>query len=272
MPKGPSEIANHPPWPRPLPWPQAISSLALQLESLEKQLQDASKARETKLRRAGLSGRVQMAIQMKYGGLDADVLQLSRLLAVRTLQLEMEYVYRSLEDEALDASGYDLGGGVPVDLADRDASLGELALLIADFVLLDEQLCALSAALRGSEAAGSGSEGGHGSGLEGAEPAMGALQGGSIVGSSSGGAGTVALAGLTGGMTAPVVTSGRVSSSGRRSGAVSQAAEAAAAAAAAAGGGPALGIVGEDILEKLALEIPDFRLRTGVMWVLKRQG
>lgn len=244
-----------------MPWPQAISSLALQLESLEKQLQDASKARETKLRRAGLSGRVQMAIQMKYGGLDADVLQLSRLLAVRTLQLEMEYVYRSLEDEALDASGYDLGGGVPVDLADRDASLGELALLIADFVLLDEQLCALSAALRGSEAAGSGTDGGHGSGLEGAEVAMGALQGGSIVGSSSSGAGTVALAGLT----APVVTSGRVSPSGRRSGAVSQAAEAAAAAAAAAGDGPALGIVGEDILEKLALEIPDFRLRTGVM-------
>ena len=48
-----------------------------------------------------------MAIQLK--GLDADVLALSRLLAVRTLQLEMEHVYRSLEDEALDMTGYDSG-------------------------------------------------------------------------------------------------------------------------------------------------------------------
>ena len=54
-------------------------------------------------------GRVQMAIELK--GLDADVLALSRLLAVRTLQLEMEHVYRSLEDEALDMTGYDRGVG-----------------------------------------------------------------------------------------------------------------------------------------------------------------
>ncbi len=122
----------------------------MDLDSLEKRLQDASKDRENKLRRAGLPGRVQvggkkrtlsiqlgwsvtlgaplpplsgcaprtylnlppaarlqMAIQLT--GLDADVLALSRQLAVRTLQLEMEHVYRSLEDEALDMTTYDSG-------------------------------------------------------------------------------------------------------------------------------------------------------------------
>jgi hypothetical protein len=54
--------------------------------------QEASKARETKLRKAGIQGRVQLAITMKL--LDAEVMALSRLLAVRTLQLEMEYIYR----------------------------------------------------------------------------------------------------------------------------------------------------------------------------------
>lgn len=39
------------------------------------------------------------------------MLDLSRLLAVRTLQLEMEHIYRSLEDEALDMTGYDSGVG-----------------------------------------------------------------------------------------------------------------------------------------------------------------
>jgi hypothetical protein len=35
---------------------------------------------------------VQLAVQMKL--LDAEVMALSRLLAVRTLQLEMEFIYR----------------------------------------------------------------------------------------------------------------------------------------------------------------------------------
>jgi hypothetical protein len=71
--------------------------------------QEASKARETKLRKAGIQGRVQLAVQMKL--LDAEVMALSRLLAVRTLQLEMEYIYRSLEDEALDIGVGSSGGG-----------------------------------------------------------------------------------------------------------------------------------------------------------------
>ncbi len=51
-----------------------------------------------------------MAIQLK--GLDAEVLSLSSRLAVRTLMLEMEHVYQSLEAEALDfTNGVRAGGG-----------------------------------------------------------------------------------------------------------------------------------------------------------------
>lgn len=43
-----------------------------------------------------------MASEMR--DLDEDVSSLSRTLAVRTLQLEMEYIYGCLEDEALDVA------------------------------------------------------------------------------------------------------------------------------------------------------------------------
>ena len=43
-----------------------------------------------------------MASEMR--DLDEDVSSLSRTLAVRTLQLEMEYVYSALEEEALDVA------------------------------------------------------------------------------------------------------------------------------------------------------------------------
>jgi hypothetical protein len=39
-----------------------------------------------------------------------EVLRLSRELALRTLQLEMEYAYRALEDEALDVMGFAVNG------------------------------------------------------------------------------------------------------------------------------------------------------------------
>ncbi|GLI62003.1 hypothetical protein VaNZ11_004577 [Volvox africanus] len=125
-----------------------ISRLSLDLEALEKRLQEASKKRENKLRKAGLQGRVQMAIQLK--GLDAEVLYLSSLLAVRTLQLEMEYVYGSLEAEALDIFNGLHSGGLLI----RDGSTAELALLVAEFALLDEQLTLMAAALEGGSAGG----------------------------------------------------------------------------------------------------------------------
>lgn len=52
------------------------------------------------------AGRVAVAIQLR--SMDAEVIAISRLLAVRTLQLEMEYVYGSLEEEALDVSADEL--------------------------------------------------------------------------------------------------------------------------------------------------------------------
>ncbi|EFJ48119.1 hypothetical protein VOLCADRAFT_104902 [Volvox carteri f. nagariensis] len=194
----------------------AISRLSLDLEALEKRLQEASKKRENKLRKAGLQGRVQMAIQLK--GLDAEVLHLSSLLAVRTLQLEMEHVYGSLEAEALDV----FNGLQPGGLLARDGSTNELALLVAEFALLDEQLTLLAAALEGGTAAAAAAAGGA------AEEGAAAAAGGS--GSApAGGSATAATA---------------------------------AAAAAAAAMGPAL--VNDDVLSKLALEIPDMRSRVGV--------
>ncbi|KAG1670756.1 hypothetical protein FOA52_013983 [Chlamydomonas sp. UWO 241] len=190
----------------------AISQLGLELEALETRLQDASKQRENKLRKAGLPGRVQMAVQLR--GLDAKVVELSQLLAVRTLQLEMEFVYRSLEDEALD-----LGGGPPDDVTAKvDADMIELQLLVADFVLLDEQLQALSAALS--------------------------------VGSASSFSTTAAVASATVRNGGPVVVSvGGGGSSHGGSG----------------GGEGVLGLLGEDMLETLASEIPDMRVRVGVV-------
>lgn len=78
----------------------------------------AVQLRESKLRKAGISGRARMASEMR--DLDEDVSSLSRTLAVRTLQLEMEYIYGCLEDEALDVAqdlqgaGYLLLRSVPV--------------------------------------------------------------------------------------------------------------------------------------------------------------
>jgi hypothetical protein len=40
--------------------------------------------------------------------MDAEVVTISRQLAVRTLQLEMEYIFSALEEEALDASADEL--------------------------------------------------------------------------------------------------------------------------------------------------------------------
>lgn len=135
--------------PMDLPLPQssrkevelAISQIQLELEGLEKRVQEASKAREARLRNAGLAGRVQLATQMRL--MDSEVLKLSRMLAVRTLQLELEHIYRSIEDELLDI-GVDLRSSV-VTL--REDSSEELTLLVAEFALLEEQLTGLALAL-----------------------------------------------------------------------------------------------------------------------------
>ena len=57
-------------------------------------------ARESRLRKAGIPGRARMAGELR--DMDDRVAGLSRALAVRTLQLQMEYIYGCIEDEALD--------------------------------------------------------------------------------------------------------------------------------------------------------------------------
>lgn len=114
-----------------------ISALSLEVNGLEKRLQDGSKAREAKLRKADISMRARMASELRK--LDDEVSSLSRALAVRTLQLEMEYIYGSLEEEALDNCVGKPEGLIMVGRGSDD----ELALLAAEFRLLDEALAAL---------------------------------------------------------------------------------------------------------------------------------
>jgi hypothetical protein len=63
-------------------------------------MQEASKARETRLRKAGIQGRARLASELRT--MDNEVAAVSRALAVRTLQLEAEFVFAALEAEALD--------------------------------------------------------------------------------------------------------------------------------------------------------------------------
>ncbi|KAL4443418.1 hypothetical protein ABPG75_011155 [Micractinium tetrahymenae] len=128
---------------------QHMQQLNMQLDALEKKLQDASKARESRLRKAGLQGRARMASELRE--MDNDIAALSKALAVRTLQLEMEYAYGALEDEARDVVGDSKGGDLKLALSRRGSS-DEVALLVAEFRLLDEQLAAMAAAVEASEA------------------------------------------------------------------------------------------------------------------------
>eukprot|EP00803_Ostreobium_quekettii_P011225 evm.model.scf_916.3 EVM.evm.TU.scf_916.3 scf_916:39388-45212(+) len=127
--------------PVPLPTKEesmnVMGHLSLVLESLEKQLQEASKNRETKLRSAGLQERTQLAFQLRM--MDDQVLQLTRMLAVKSLQLQMEYIYTSLEAEALDYVEDDKVSGRP----GGQGSTEELSLLMVEFCLLDEKLAQL---------------------------------------------------------------------------------------------------------------------------------
>ena len=75
-----------------------VSSLCKQ--SLGDTISDDVQLRESRLRKAGIAGRARMASELR--DMDEEVSGLSRALAVRTLQLEMEYIFGCLEDEALD--------------------------------------------------------------------------------------------------------------------------------------------------------------------------
>ncbi|RMZ54979.1 hypothetical protein APUTEX25_000496, partial [Auxenochlorella protothecoides] len=140
------------------------AALTGRIESLERQLQEASKAREARLRRAGPSGRLRAAAELRAA--DERVGVLSSRLAILALQAEMEAIHCALEDEALDiVDGYAGGGGAARERAATPNRLGssdEVALLIAgealgspfstpEFKVLDEELAPLAAALEEDE-------------------------------------------------------------------------------------------------------------------------
>ncbi len=136
----------------------AVDNLHSEIEELEKKLQEASKARETRLRKAGIQGRARMAAELRQ--MDNEVAAVSRALAVRTLQLEMEYIYGCLEGEVIDilgdpsaaaaaqqqdgaSSSSSLGNSVALALS-RRGSTDEVALLAAEFRQLDAELAAMA--------------------------------------------------------------------------------------------------------------------------------
>lgn len=138
----------------------AVDALHGEIEELEKKLQEASKARETRLRKAGIQGRARMAAELRQ--MDNEVAAVSRALAVRTLQLEMEYIYGCLEGEVVDilgdpsaaaaaqqqegsvsSSSSSIGSSVALALS-RRGSTDEVALLAAEFRQLDAELAAMA--------------------------------------------------------------------------------------------------------------------------------
>jgi hypothetical protein len=128
----------------------AIDALHKEIEELERKLQEASKARETRLRKAGIQGRARLAAELRQ--MDNEVVALSRALAVRTLQLEMEFIHGCLEAEAMDILGDPSVNGPDAGLANtkialalsRRGSTDEIALLVAEFKQLDTELADLA--------------------------------------------------------------------------------------------------------------------------------
>eukprot|EP01025_Chloroclados_australasicus_P017725 TRINITY_DN1906_c0_g1_i2.p1 TRINITY_DN1906_c0_g1~~TRINITY_DN1906_c0_g1_i2.p1 ORF type:complete len:720 (+),score=105.36 TRINITY_DN1906_c0_g1_i2:92-2161(+) len=129
----------------PVPQPQslrdsrmkALQDLEFRAEALEKQLQQVSNVREQKLKKAGVKDRTQLAFILR--DFDTDVMQLSRQLALCTLQTMLQHIYLVLEEELLDTAGDDqLRRSNGKNISD------ELAFLVAEFSLLSEQLSSVS--------------------------------------------------------------------------------------------------------------------------------
>jgi hypothetical protein len=137
-----------------------MAALLAEIEELERRLQEASKARESRLRKAGAQGRARLAAELRQ--MDAAVAAVSRALAVRTLQLELEHCHACLEAEALDVLGDPAAAGsrerAALALARRGSS-GEIALLAAEFEQLDAELSALAAEVEGAGGAPAADDG-----------------------------------------------------------------------------------------------------------------
>lgn len=78
-------------------WRQ-IEALQLRIAEYEKRLKEVSKDRETRVRRAPIELRALMAYEMQ--DMDREVLSVGRELALCTLDVQLDYLYLALEDEA----------------------------------------------------------------------------------------------------------------------------------------------------------------------------
>ena len=111
-------------------------------------MQEASKIRENRVRKTDIPSRAKIASELRK--LDEEVTILYRELAIRTLQLEMEWVYECLENEAMDILGdpsISIGSsGEPsrLDLAlALRGSTDEIALFTAEYKELATSLAVL---------------------------------------------------------------------------------------------------------------------------------
>lgn len=117
---------------------------------LESKLQEASKVRENRVRKTDIPSRAKIASELRQ--LDEQVTIVSRELAIRTLQLEMEWAFECLESEAMDILGGDIVASDlnkpkqkgRADLAlSRRGSTDEIALLCAEYKELASALAVM---------------------------------------------------------------------------------------------------------------------------------
>lgn len=110
--------------------------LILQVEALDKTLGDKSRGRESRLRQKNVLQRTRLASEIR--GLDDEVNELRKILAVRTLQVEMLIVYMNLEADVM-------------QISDDVRTDEEESLLVAEFGLLDADLAKLRVAVDRNE-------------------------------------------------------------------------------------------------------------------------
>eukprot|EP01024_Parvocaulis_polyphysoides_P049884 TRINITY_DN4856_c0_g1_i3.p1 TRINITY_DN4856_c0_g1~~TRINITY_DN4856_c0_g1_i3.p1 ORF type:complete len:689 (-),score=114.29 TRINITY_DN4856_c0_g1_i3:257-2323(-) len=132
----------------PLPQPQCSKSkiqemihlLEIESDDLEQRLQEANSAREQKLRNSGVSERTQLAFILRE--LDMEVMQVGRKLVLSSLQIMLQNIYLSLEEEIVEFDDKELAKQ-PVQSTYSD----EVALYVAEFALLSEQISDIAPAL-----------------------------------------------------------------------------------------------------------------------------
>ena len=133
--------------PRPVPLSEGEASVALRLmgktsdglsievDRLDKELKEASKNREQALRKAGVLGRARLAEDLR--GAEEEVSSLRTRLALKTLELEMNLIFKCLENECLQIIEN------TTFLPWRRGSTQELRLLVAEYALHDSKLAHL---------------------------------------------------------------------------------------------------------------------------------